>query len=250
MGTLNPIKYGPFLLPSSQWRKGKVAKKRSGEAGVLFERIGQLGQKLDKQRNRSIELSRLLSETRQENAALAEQIGRLKRELSELKSKSTTTVGRSKDDVRKIRALKGLVDELRSEVGRIVALLPADKAQQEQEKELEAVPVEQQITTETADLFILTGETILIAGWPEEEINYIYRVVWHDGDKVDLKLQALVKKADIFVVLTRFVSHEAMWWMKEAAIDLDRPIYFVRERNLSRILEIVAEKEKARTTAG
>ncbi|MHB1653699.1 MAG: DUF2325 domain-containing protein [Desulfitobacteriaceae bacterium] len=87
-----------------------------------------------------------------------------------------------------------------------------------------------------ADLSVLTGKTILIVGWPNEEINDNFRIVWHDGDKVDTRLQALAREADILVFLTSFGSHAAMWWLKEEAIEQDKPIYFVQARNLQKIL--------------
>ena len=77
-------------------------------------------------------------------------------------------------------------------------------------------------------------------GWPNEEINVNYRIVWHDGDKVDTKLQALAREADLFVFLTRFGSHAVMWWLKEEAIEQNKPVYFVQSRNLQRILAEVS----------
>ena len=44
----------------------------------------------------------------------------------------------------------------------------------------------------------------------------------------------------------RYCSHSVMWWLKEEAIDRDVPVLFVRETNVGRIMEIVAEKIAAR----
>ena len=63
---------------------------------------------------------------------------------------------------------------------------------------------------------------------------------------MDVELQALAREADIYVVLTRYCSHSVMWWSKEEAIDRDVPVLFVRETNVGRIMEIVAEKIAAR----
>ncbi|MEW5952610.1 MAG: DUF2325 domain-containing protein [Bacillota bacterium] len=233
----------PLPEELERWRTkalGKVVKKRSGESGVLFERIGQLGRDLDRQRNRSAELSRQLSDARQENAVLAEQVGRLRREIGELKSRPAV-VARDMEDVRKIRALKGLVAELRGEVERLAGLLPAAA------EAPEALPEPAAPSREEVDLSVLAGKTVLVAGWPREIIEREgCRMVWHHGDSVDVDLQALARQADVYVVLTRCCSHAAMWWLKEAAIDRDVPVVFARETNVERILEIVAGKIKAR----
>lgn len=44
----------------------------------------------------------------------------------------------------------------------------------------------------------------------------------------------------------RYCSHAVMWWLKEAAIDRDVQVLFVRETNVGRIMEIMAEKIAAR----
>jgi len=218
------------------WRTkalAKVIKKRSGETGVLFERIGQLGRDLDKQRNRSLELSRQLSETRQENATLTEQVGKLRQENVTLRNKPLEVI-RDPGDTRKIKSLKGLVAELRAEVEKLTGLLPAEIIIQDTSSIIE------ETIDETKEPAIdLVGKTILIVGWPRETITDECLVLWHDGDGVDAKLQSLANDADIFVVLTRFISHQAMWWLKEEAIEQDKPIIFVRETNIERILEIV-----------
>jgi hypothetical protein len=188
-----------------------------------------------------VELSGLLAEARQENAALSHQVGQLKKELGELRERPKLVV-RDSGDVRKIRALKGLVGELRDEVERLAGLLPRDMVwADEVTQALEPVPV-----LEPVDRSVLDGKTIGAVGWLGETVNGPCRIVWHDGDSVDVDLQALARDADVLVVLTRTISHAAMWWLKEASIDMDKPIYFVRERNVDRILDIVAEKEKAR----
>ena len=234
----------PLPEELERWRTkalGKVVKKRSGESGVLFERIGQLGKDMDRQRNRSVELSRLLSDARQENAALAEQVGKLRREIGELKNRPAAMVARDPEDVRKIRALKGLVTELRDEVERLAGLLPAAEEMLEEPETVTAPP------REAVDLSVLAGKTVLVVGWPRETVEIEgCRVTWHHGDGVDVDLQALARQADVYVVLTRYCSHAAMWWLREAAIDRDVSVVFAKETNTERILEIVARKEKAR----
>lgn len=236
----------PLPEELERWRTkalSKVVKKKSGEQGVLFERIGQLGQELDKQRRRSVELSRQLFEARQENAALAEQVGQLKKEIAELRNRPPV-VTRDQDDVRKIRALKGLVAELRAEVERLAVLVPVDEVESYKEQEEVEAP---EAPREKIDISVLAGKTILVAGWPREAVEAdLCRVVWHHGDSVDVELQALAREADIYVVLTRYCSHSVMWWLKEEAVDRDVPVLFVRETNVGRIMEVAAERIAAR----
>jgi len=218
------------------WRTkalAKVIKKRTGETGVLFERIGQLGRDLDKQRNRSLELSRQLSEARQDNAVLTDQVGKLRQQNVTLRN-SPAEVVRDPGDTRKIKSLKGLVVELRDEVERLAGLLPAEVTIPNISDTIEET--KEEIQEPTIDL---SGKTVLIVGWPKESVEAGCLVLWHDGDGVNVKLQSLTREADIFVVLTRFISHQAMWWLKEEAIEQDKPIIFVRETNIERILEIV-----------
>lgn len=234
----------PLPEELERWRSQKLAqvvKKKSGEVGVLFERIGQLGKELDKQRRRATQLSTMVMELRQESAMQAEQIGKLNQEVLSLRERPAELQPRDMDDARKICQLKGLIGELRAEVDRLTALMPVEDiaAAPEAEPE-ERAPVASQVT----DLSVLTGKTILVVGWPRETIESEFecRVLWHHGDSVDAELQGLAREANIYVVLTRFISHQAMWWLKEAVIDRDVPIVFVRETNLKRIMEVVAEK--------
>jgi len=223
------------------WRTkaiSKVIKKKSGETGVLFERIGQLGKELDKQRNRSMVLGSQLSEVRQESAALTEQIGKLKQDNATLQNRPTEVI-RDPSDVRKIKSLKGLVAELRAEMERLAGLLPAEVMINDTSTIIE------ETRTETQEPAIdLSGKTVLVVGWPRETVDGECRTIWHDGDSVDAKLQTLTTEADIFVVLTRFISHQAMWWLKEEAIEQDKPIFFVKETNIDRILETVRRNYK------
>lgn len=228
----------PLPEEMERWRTeklGQVIKKRTGESGVLFERIGQLGRELEKQKKRAAQLGQTVLELRQENGLLQEELARAQKELL----RKPAVIDRQADDIRKIRQLKGLIAELRAEVDRLSSLLPPEEKEKTEE---EIILPETQAQTEeiTVDLSILSGKTILIVGWPNETIEADYRVVWHDGDRVDVKLQALTREADIFVFLTRFGSHSVMWWLKETAIDNGKPVYFMKARNLQRILRDVA----------
>jgi len=226
----------PLPEELESWRTkalAKVIKKKTGETGVLFERIGQLGRDLDKQRNRSMELGRQLQQERQDSATLNDQVSKLKQENARLKNRPAEVI-RDPNDTRKIKSLKGLVAEMRAEVERLAGLLPAEVIIQEPDDIIEETKIEVQ-----EPAIDLSGKTVLIVGWPRETIGAECLVIWHDGDLVDAKLQTLTTEADIFVVLTRFISHQAMWWLKAEAAMQDKPIVFVKETNVDRILGII-----------
>lgn len=212
-------------------RLAELAPKKAGEYGMLWERIGQLGRQLDKINRRNQTLAEQLYKVRQENEALRKQ-------LKEESKRETVSVERNPDDIRKIRELKGLIKQLREEVTRLEELLPKESTTEaEPEDVLETEPLEQPV-----NLTVLAGKTIGIFGWQNEtaEIEGC-RIVWHHGDSVDINAERLVREADIYVFLTRFGSHQVMWWLKEIAIDYNKEVFFLRERNVYRILERLAQ---------
>lgn len=212
-------------------RLAELAPKKSGEQGVLWERIGQLGRQLNKISRRTQTLAGQLSEARQENEVL-------RKCLKEQSQKQLVSVERDSDDVRKIWELKSLIRQLREEVARLEHLLPKDPLPEaDPEVTLEIEPVEQ-----PTDWSILAGKTIGVFGWANENVEIEgCRIVWHHGDSVDIDAERLVREADLFVFLTRFGSHQVMWWLKEMAIDHGKAVFFLRERNVYRILERVIQ---------
>lgn len=212
-----------------------IIRKKSGDTGVLFERIGHLGRELDRQRRRSEELSRALLELRQEKAATEESLSEARQKIIELQNKKVV-YERDPDDIRKIREFKGLIRELRTEVKRLESLIPEQEVQPEETEEVIEEAVEERVS-----LDILKGKTVAVFGWLGEAHDVPCRVVWHDGDQVDQALERLALDADVYVVLTRFISHEAMWRLKELAIDMDKPILFSKGTNMDIILTRVAK---------
>jgi len=212
-----------------------VIRKKSGDTGVLFERIGYLGKELDKQRRRSEEMSTALLELRLEKAAVEEDLGRARREIQAIKNQKIV-YERDTDDIRKVQEFKGLIRELRTEVKRLESLLPEPEKEPEEIEET----AEEIIKEEPVSLDVLKGKTVAMFGILGERRDVSCRVVWHDGDQVDQALERLALDADVYVVLTRFISHEAMWRLKELAIDMDKPILFSRGTNTDIILTRVA----------
>jgi hypothetical protein len=217
-----------------------VVRRESGETGVLFERIGQLGAELDRARRRAEQLGALVRDLRNENAALSAKLAEARRRIQELENSLAAQKSGTRDpeDVRRIARLKGLVAELRAEVKRLAALLPAEENPPvEAVEELSEAPVAPE---KRIDLSVLTGKTVGVFGRLGEAMDAPCEVLWHDGDRADGDLEAILVRADIFVVLTRLVSHEVMWRVKEEAADTGKPVAYVRETGIARILEAAA----------
>lgn len=228
----------PLPEELEKWRTeaiSKLVKKKTGDTGVLFERIGQLGQELDRQRKRSQQLSLQLREERQHKADLEEKLSILRRELEESREKRQLSF-RDADDVRKIRSLKGLVRELRREVERLNDLIP--KSEEEEEPILKEKEEKTQQKEQEPDLSHLQGKTVAVFGrlGDVKEIEGI-RILYHDGDRVNLDMARVAREADILIVLTRWVSHGVMWRLKEYSAEQGKEIRFVRETGIKRILE-------------
>lgn len=216
-----------------------IIRKKSGDTGVLFERINYLGRELDRQRRRSEELGKLLLTLRQEKAAAEERLGETRRELAEVQNQKVV-YKRDPDDIRKIREFKGLISELREEVKRLESLIPHPKPEPEEQETVIEETIEEFI-----DLDILKGKTVAVFGKHGKAVDAPCRVVWHDGDSADQALERLALDADIYVILTRFISHEAMWRLRELAIDMDKRIIFTKRTNIDLILnEVVGSIRK------
>lgn len=223
----------PLPEELEKWRTEAIAKlvkkKTTGDTGVLFERIGQLGKELDRQRRRSQELSQQIRKERQQRAELEGKLSVLRQDLEAEKEGGKVFV-RDADDIRKIRSLKGLIRELRAEVERLNGLIPEPVEDEPGDQQMEEV--------EVADLSHLEGKTVAVFGrlGEAEEVEGIH-ILYHDGDRVDLAMGRVAREADIWVILTRLVSHRLMWRLREEAADRGKEIRFVRETGVRRILE-------------
>lgn len=84
----------------------------------------------------------------------------------------------------------------------------------------------------------------IIGGRRQEQAQkeYSCTVLTHSGEHLDPEYYHILKKADIIIVLTQFVSHMAMWETKAYALENDVPIYFLKGLNIPRLL---ADVEKA-----
>ena len=216
-------------------RISELATKRSGEHGILWERIGQLGRQLDKYRRRAETLAAEVQKLRLENQEL-------RRRLKELESQvKTEYVVRDPADVAKIRSLKGLIKELRDEVARLRSLVPAGAITEPvDDHDHDTEDRAADINKEDEAVYPPPGTCIAVFGavQPNQEINGCL-LKYHEGTKVDADAERLAREAHVLVLITRSASHEVMWWLKEIAIDLDKPALFVKFRNASLLLQEV-----------
>lgn len=184
---------------------------------------------------------------KQEVAVLQEKLAKERNAIRSLSDAAAQTeqTGRSAADVQKIRELKSFVGELLQELRRKgkEEAEDADTADADIPEWIEADHVGNEAPS-IADLSILEGLQIgLIGGHRAKALTGIYpcQIVTHEARQLDNKFYEVLA-SDVLVVLTRFVSHAAMWEAKGHAIANDKPIIYVRELNIDRILNQVAEQ--------
>lgn len=216
---------------------GQVFRYEKGDNAFLFRRISQLTDELMRARRRNTDYHHQIERLKVEIAQYQEKLNQAYNQIRKLKEMKPESINRAPADIRKIRQLKGLVRELREEVERLAAMVPEEEIQP---PEIEETRQLTEIEDQPRDRSHLRGKTVAIFGrlGEIEEVDGIH-IIYHDGDQVDWPLSKVAKEADILVILTRFVSHGVMWRMKEYAIGQDKPIYFVRETNPEKILDMI-----------
>jgi hypothetical protein len=230
-------KYRTALMPL-------VIKKTGKETGILFARIGQLGQELDKQRRRAQQLASRIDELKRENTVLNTRLAETNLRIQELEEKLTQAapVTRDPEDQRRILRLKGLVQELRAEVQRLAELVPSGEAESAAEEPPEQPLPEPELNKINQEPIIATikDKTIAVFGKPSPGIELPYKILWHHGDKIDQEMEDYLRAADVYIILTRLVAHKVMWRVKEEAANSGKPAAYIRETGVKRILEHAA----------
>ncbi|MFX3625133.1 MAG: DUF2325 domain-containing protein [Ectobacillus sp.] len=92
---------------------------------------------------------------------------------------------------------------------------------------------------------MLKGKHILIlGGYREKQVQQEqdYTISTHSARTIDPSFYDALKQADILVILTRYISHRAMWEAKEFAILEEKSVYYSTFTNVSAILDEVAGK--------
>jgi hypothetical protein len=232
----------PLPEELERWRTDKLAwlvpRKSEGPQAELWERIGQLGKEAERWRRRAEELSRQLVAERAERARLEEELAAERARARELAARPPR-VERDPEDVKRLARYRALVAELRAEVERLASLLPREQALPEPREEGEPLPApEPEAGPPPED--VLAGRTVAVFGRlvPDEEGPV--RLVWHQGEYWDARARSLVLEADVLVVLTRRVSHQVMWAVKEAAAERGVPVAYARETGTESVLRAAA----------
>lgn len=207
----------------------KVVRKDRGDNAFLFSRISQLSDDnnrlLAKLRARHKQIQELRVEIEVKNKKLNELYQSFEKER-----KNKTVISRDPNDIRKIHELKNLVAELIKEQPK--------ETETEKPAVIEESPIEPEITPRKKRN--LSGLTIgIIGGERGEQAKEVEEctVLTHEGMTLDNKFYALLNQSDELVILTKFVSHAAMWAAKAHAITEDKPIYYTKSINLYRILD-------------
>ncbi|WP_147532810.1 DUF2325 domain-containing protein [Bacillus marasmi] len=187
-----------------------------------------------------------IRQLQQENGQLSEKLGSAYARIDELEIAAfmVEQENRNQYDLRKIHQLKGLIAELKEELARLSVHEPNNVAIIEEDGvELTEVSEEENIISLENEF---SGKTILIlGGYRAKKITgeIPYEIITHDARLLDPVFYDMLKSADIIVVLTRFISHRAMWEAKEFAILEDKEIYYSSFTNFQRILREIAGKK-------
>ncbi|NWO12700.1 MAG: DUF2325 domain-containing protein [Virgibacillus sp.] len=209
---------------------GKVVRKDRGDNAFLFKRIAQLSDDFSrlskKLRDRYHQMQELRVEIDDKNKIIHE----LRQALRDERA-NKNIVSRDPDDIRKINELKSLVNELIEVKG--------EEVEEKKEAVIEETPIETE-SAQPAEKRSLEGKTIgIIGGNRSEQAEQITEcnILTHGGTDQDHEFDALLNESDELVILTKFVSHSAMWKAKAHAITEGKPIHYTKSINLHRILE-------------
>lgn len=216
---------------------GVLFKREKGDNAFLLRRIGQLTDDAHKQTVKYNKVLRQLDEQKHTIAALQDKLGIANSKITELSYKQPLQ-DRNSEDAKRIRELKSFVGELLTELRE---LRPDEPTGTSEAALLDEVVLHEKSEVDTS---ILKGKAVaIIGGYRARDAagNYPCLILTHDGRKHDPMFYSVMQQADIIVLLTRFISHASMWEAKATALQDGKPIYFVQETNITRILNSVTE---------
>lgn len=224
---------------------GQVIKKEKGDNDFLFRRIAMLTDELNRTRQKITKYVLQIEELKAEQAKLQEKLSQAYEELRQ-EREHKTVVNRDPADIEKIRELKSFVSELLAGLKEKERLL--QELQPAPAETLPATELEETQSETEPDIFdALSGKTIAIIGGRRQEQaqkEYPCTVLTHSGEHLDQEYYRILKKADIIIMLTQFVSHLAMWETKAYALENDIPVFFMKGLNIPRLLAEVNMLQK------
>lgn len=209
----------------TQWI-GQLFRRDKGDNAFLLRRISQLSDDVTRANKRVTEIFHQNETYKHEVAGLQTKLAAAY-EASRKEEKAT--INRDPDDIRKIRELKSFVSELMAELRE---LRPAEESLPPVELTEEAQRPEEH----PVDTSVLSGKTVGIIGGIKRIVDREYpcNILISDGTGPDF--YSVLDQSDYIVVLTRYVSHAAMWEAKAHALQEDKPALYLSETNVERIL--------------
>lgn len=225
---------------------GEIIKKDKGDNEFLFRRIQQLSEELNRVRKRNTDYYHQIEKLKMEVTEYQRRLNKAYEEIEELKQ-NKQVIHRDPADISKINELKSFVSELLNELSeknKIIEELSPSQPDTPEPVRLEEVAVDIQEELHTDHI---RGKTIGIIGGKREghtSDTYVCDIITHSGQTSDPAFYQTLKEADYIVVLTRFISHEAMWEAKAYALSEDKPIFFTKHTSIPRIIEEVAKGQK------
>lgn len=208
-----------------------------GDNAFLLRRIAALNDQVEAANERTTAYFHAVEKARAEVAEAQRKLATAYEQIRSLEERQPAAMGEPADK-RKVRELKSFVAELMAELRQLRQLRPTSTEGDEEAN----TPAELEEDNEQPALPNLEGKTVaIIGGWRSVDKDYPCRIITHNGDRVDVDLLAALKEADYIAVLTRFISHAAMWEAKAYAISNDVPIAYCPEINIGRILDTIAK---------
>lgn len=231
---------GEALEPLRTQMIGSVVKKERGDNAFLFGRISQLTDEIFRLKKRLNDYHYRIEEMKAEIAEKNEKLNELYSALRSEKEKKPKFV-RDPGDIRKIQQLKSFIKELMSELKQKDTLI--QELQPDHRMDNVEIPTQLEESDTFDSEFDWANKTVgIIGGYRDEQSKQEYpcKILTHSGERLNPDFYSIMEKADILVVLTRFISHQAMWEAKAHAIEKDKPIFFSQSINIGIILSHIA----------
>lgn len=223
----------------------KVIKNPQQETKMLIEGLTKLESEHANLIKRFHSTTRQLQEERASKAKLEEKLFEKYKMERDHEQQRTSQEDRVQEDIQKIKEYKGLISELKVMNNQLLAKVNQDKKDVQAREPLEIDCNFEVIEEPIVDIGVLKGKTIGIIGGFRRKVQEFFfddcHIMKHSGENLDNQFYGFLKKSDIIVLLTNYVSHAAMWETKEYAIEEGKKIHFVTSTNLKKILEVIVK---------
>ncbi|RRJ54919.1 DUF2325 domain-containing protein [Paenibacillus oralis] len=215
---------------------GKLFRRDKGDNAFLLQHISKQSEQIELARKRIAEMYRTIEVHKAEIAEGQRKLANAYEKIRTLEDHRIESF-RDPEDKQRLREQKTFIGELLTELRRLRALVPVEEVEVEESGDLEhVVPIQDT----NPDLSQLSDITIAIIGdlqVPQKALEkYPCRILVNDGNKLDPDFYAVLASANVLVILTRKISHAAMWETKAHAIETGKPFLPSRMVNIMQIL--------------